>query len=48
VIRKAEITFEPDDVDGFFGHKILTEKPIGCFQKEKAYLCPVKNLNVSK
>jgi hypothetical protein len=36
VIRKAEITFEPDDVDRVFGHEILTEKMHRMFSERKS------------
>jgi hypothetical protein len=35
MIRKSEITLEPDDVDGRFGHRQITEKWLVCFQKER-------------
>jgi len=33
MICKSEITLEPDDIDGRFGHKSITEKPLVCFRK---------------
>ena len=36
MIRKSEITLEPDDIDGRFGHRQITEKWLVCFQKDKS------------
>jgi hypothetical protein len=48
MIRKSEITFKPDDIDGSFGHKPITEKRVGCFQKEKQYLFSALNFKIGR
>lgn len=48
MIRKSEITFEPDDIDGRFEHKPITEKRVGCFQEEKLTFAAFLIYNVSK
>jgi len=48
MIRKSEITFEPDDIDGRFGHKQITEKRVGCFQEEKYCLFPDLNFKIGR